>query len=259
MVLIGQYVQGESIIHRLDPRVKIASVVGISLMILGGTALPVIMISIFVALLAVLSRLSFSHLCKALKPMLFFWVLVFFLHLCFTGGTPIPPFPPWPVTVTYEGLYTGALVTWKFVLLLSTASILTMTTSPTELVGGIEGILSPFRRIGVPSYDIALMISMAMRFVPTLAEEAERIKIAQMARGANFGVGSLRQRAKATVSLMLPVILGSFRRADDLATAMEARGYHRGPRTCMRELCLSQADYAAVLVMVLIITAHFLL
>jgi energy-coupling factor transporter transmembrane protein EcfT len=257
VVLIGQYIQGESIIHRLDPRVKIASVVGLSLIILGGTVLTVIMISIFVAMLAALSRLSFSHLYKALKPMFFFFILIFFLHLCFTDGTPIPPFPPWPVTITYEGIYGGALLLWKFILLLATASILTMCTSPTELVGGIEGMLRPFRRIGVPSQDIALMISMAMRFVPTLLEETQRIKIAQMARGANFGVGSLRRRAKATVSLMLPVILGSFRRADDLATAMEARGYHRGPRTYMRELRLLRADYVAVLVMVLIIMVHF--
>ena len=249
---LGQYVWGESIIHKLDPRVKIASVIGLSIIILKGVLIAEVFISVFLIALVPVSRLTFRHILRALRPIVVFLVLLFLLHLWFTDGTPIAPFPLWHLTMTYEGLYKGAHVAWDFVLLVFSASTLTMTTSPTELVGGIERLLRPLRVLGIPSYDVAIMISIALRFIPTLLAEIERIKEAQMARCANFGTGTLFQRIKATTSLVMPLVISSFRRADELAMAMEGRGYTRGPRTYMKELRLTRADYGAMMVMVIV-------
>jgi energy-coupling factor transporter transmembrane protein EcfT len=149
--------------------------------------------------------------------------------------------------VTYEGLGLGAAVTWQFVALVVSAAVLTMTTAPSELVGGFERLLRPFNRLGVPSHDIAIMVSVALRFVPTLLEEVERMKEAQAARGADFAGGGLIRRLRKMATLVIPLILCTFRRADELALAMEGRGYHRGPRTYLRELKFTRADYAALL------------
>ncbi len=254
---IGQYIPCESLIHRLDPRVKIGSTVALSILILKGGTFSGVLITAFLIALVPLSRLGVNDMTKALRPVLFFFALLFFLHLLFTDGTPIPPFPSWRVTVTYEGLYRGAMTTWQFILLILSASILTMTTSPTELVSGIERLLRPLKRLGVPSHDLAIMISMALRFVPTFLEEIDRIKAAQMARGANFSSGPFVRRTRAVISLLLPLVLRAFRRADELVIAMEARGYKRGPRTYMKELCMTRADYAAVLVIVGMTCLHF--
>lgn len=258
---IGQYIPGESIIHWLDPRVKIGSTVVLSILILKGEMLTAATMSAFLVALVPISRIAPHHMVKALRPMLFFFVLLFLLHLFFTDGTPIPPFPSWRVTVTYEGLFRGAITTWQFILLILSASILTMTTSPTELVSGIERLLRPLKALKIPSHDIAIMISIALRFVPTFLEEIDRIKEAQMARGADFKTGPVIRRVKSAVSLLVPLVLCSFRRADELATAMEARGYRRGPRTYMRELSMARADYVAVVVMCLMtgLSGFFLL
>ena len=149
--------------------------------------------------------------------------------------------------MTYEGLERGVLVTWQFIALVVSAAVLTMTTAPSELVGGFEKLLRPFNRLGVPSHDIAVMVSISLRFVPTLLEEVERMKEAQMARGADFASGGLVRRLKKMATLVIPLILCTFRRADELALAMEGRSYHRGPRTYLRELKFSRFDYAALL------------
>ena len=257
-MLIGQFIPDDSLIHRLDPRVKIGSTVVLSILILKGGTFTGVLISAFLIALIPLSRLGVNDMAKALKPVLFFFALLFFLHLFFTDGNSIPPFPPWRVTVTYEGLYRAAMTTWQFILLIISASILTMTTSPTELVSGIERLLRPLKVVGVPSHDLAIMISVALRFVPTFLEEFGKIKEAQTARGANFKTGSFVRRTRAVISLLLPLVLRAFRRADELVTAMEARGYKRGPRTYMKELCMTRADYAAVLAMILLTSLHII-
>jgi energy-coupling factor transporter transmembrane protein EcfT len=248
---IGQYIPGDSMIHRLDPRVKLGSTIVLSILILKGGGLTGAVISAFLIALIPLSRLSIDHMARAFRPVLIFFALLFFVHLLFTDGKPIPPFPPWRVTITYEGLHRGAVTTWQFALLIWSASILTMTTSPTELVSGIERLLRPLKRLGVPSHDLAMMVSVALRFVPTFLEEIDRIKAAQMARGASFGSGPFIHRTRAAISLLLPLVLCAVRRADELVTAMEARGYRRGPRTYMKELSMGRADYAAMMVMIL--------
>ncbi len=245
-------------IHRLDPRVKIGSTIVLSILILKGGGFTGALISAFLIALIPLSRLGVKPMVKAFRPVLVFFALLFFVHLFFTDGNPIPPFPPWRVTVTYEGLYRGAITTWQFALLILSASILTMTTLPTELVSGIERLLRPLKRLGVPSHDIAMMVSVALRFVPTFLQEIDRIKAAQMARGASFGSGPFVRRTRSAISLLLPLVLRAVRRADELVIAMEARGYRRGPRTYMKELSMSRADYAAVAVMMVITCLHFI-
>ena len=258
MVYLGEYISGESVIHGLDPRVKIASVVGMSIVVLWGEIFTQIMITAFLIVMISVSRIPFSRILRALRPMVFLLGLLFFLHLFFTGGRAIPPFPLWHVTITYEGLFQGALISWRFALLLLAASLLTMTTTPSDLVSGIERILRPFKLIRIPSHDVAIMISIALRFLPTFLHEIERIKEAQMARGAKFKTGSLLQRTMAYRALAVPLVFNTLRRADELALAMEGRAYKRGPRTYLNELHLSRIDYIALLVMTLMIVSPFL-
>ncbi len=239
---LGQFVPGESMVHRLDPRVKIAAAVLLSLVILNAAAPGAVLITLFLAGSFALTGLGPGLMARALRPLAWFFLLLFCLHVFFTEGRPIAAGIP---AITVEGLERGILVTWQFVALIASAAILTMTTQPSEMVGGLERLLRPLDRIGVPSHDISLMISLALRFVPALAEESERIREAQAARGANYG-GPLTNRLKKTAGLVIPLLLSTFRRADELATAMEGRGYHRGSRTYLRELKFKRFDYAAL-------------
>ena len=247
MIQLGQYIPRSSVVHKLDPRVKLAAAVVLSFMILKGDLLMLCWITASLLILVPLSHLKLHHLGAAFRPVLFFLGLLFFLHLLFSAGTPIPPFPHWPVTVTYEGLHAGTFVIWQFSLLILSASILTMSTPQGELISGIERFMRPLKIFKVPSHDLALMISMAIRFVPTILDELNRIKEAQTARGACFKSGPLLIRMKATASLLIPLILGTVRRADTLTAAMESRGYRRGPRTYLRELRMNRTDYLATL------------
>jgi energy-coupling factor transporter transmembrane protein EcfT len=151
--------------------------------------------------------------------------------------------------MTREGLVQGAYVTWQFAGLVIGAAILTMTTLPSDLVGGIERLLRPLSRIGIPSQEIAVMVAMAFRFMPMLLEEYERLRMAQMARGADFATGGITDRIRAVALLAVPLMLSAFRRADELIMAMEARGYRRGPRTSLHELRMTGTDLAACAVM----------
>ncbi len=248
MYAIGRYIAGESFFHRLDPRVKILSMIVLSLLILNGGIFALTALSSLLIVAALLSRLSMRLFYQALRPTALFLFFLFLLHLFFTPGRALPSFPLWKVSATYEGLIEGFRITWRFALLLMWAAALTMTTPPAEMIGGIERMLRPFRFLGVPSHDIALMISMAVRFVPVLREQIDRTKTAQLARGADFGRGSFRDRSRAVSRLMWPVIAGTTRRAERLAIAIEARGYSGSPRTLMREMRFSGADYTAAAV-----------
>jgi len=250
---MGEYIPGDSRIHRLDPRVKIGSTLALSILILRGGSLGDAFISAFLSVLIPASRLPVTSVIRAFRPVLIFFGLLFCVHLLFTDGNPIPPFPHWRVTVTYEGLFRGAFTTWQFALLILSASILTMTTPSMDLVSGIERLLRPFGRIGVPSHDLAMMVSIALRFVPTFFEEMDRMRVARMARGASFKSGSVDRRMCAAISLLPSLIVQTVNRADDLVTAMEARGYRRGPRTYMRELSMTRSDYVALLVIMALV------
>jgi energy-coupling factor transporter transmembrane protein EcfT len=257
MIKLGQYLPGETLLHRLDPRVKIVGVVSLSVVIFGAEPAEIALISAFLAMVISAARLTPSRIAGAVRPVALFMALIFLMHLFLTDGMPLLSLSPLPFRITREGLVQGAYVTWQFAGLVITAAVLTMTTLSTDLVVGIERLLRPLSRVGIPSQEIAVMIAMALRFVPILSEEYERIRMAQMARGADFTTGGLTLRTRAVAALAVPLLLSAFRRADELALAMESRGYHRGPRTSLCELKLTKTDVAAFAVMAAFVLMNF--
>ncbi len=249
MIRLGQYLPGDTVIHRLDPRVKILFVVALSALIFAATRTEILLISLFLVSAAAAAHVTTARILAALRPVALFMAVIFLVHLLFTEGRPVLSLAPLPVAVTREGLVRGTYVTWQFAGLVLSAALLTMTTPPSDLVAGIERLLRPLARVGVPTQDLAVMISMALRFMPMMLEEYERIRMAQTARGADFTAGSLAARTRSLAALAVPLLMSAFRRADELAVAMEARGYRRGPRTTLRELAFARCDWGAFAVM----------
>jgi energy-coupling factor transporter transmembrane protein EcfT len=257
MIHLGQYLPGDTVIHRLDPRVKICAVMALSLLIFAATPAGVVLISLFLASVIRTARLTLAQTAAALRPVAIFMALIFFMHLFSTEGSPLFTLSPLPVAITGEGFAQGALVTWQFAGLVIGAAILTMTTLPSDLIGGIERLLRPLAKVGIPSQEIAVMVAMALRFMPMLLEEYERLRMAQMARGADFSTGSVALRIRAIALITVPLLLSAFRRADELVMAMEARGYRRGPRTALHELKMTRTDFAAFAVMAAFVLMNF--
>jgi energy-coupling factor transporter transmembrane protein EcfT len=223
--------------------VKIVATLLASLVILNAGAVEGLAVTTFLLAGAALAGLSGSRMREALRPLAWFFALLFGLHLFFTEGRPIVAALP---AVTWEGLWRGAAVTWQFVALVVGAAILTMTTDPSGLVGGFEKLLRPFNRLGLPSHDLAVMVSVALRFVPALLEEVERMREAQVARGADFGAGGPVRRLRKMASLVIPMILCTFRRADELALPWRAAATTGGPGPTARAE-FTRTDYAALL------------
>ncbi|MEN6330777.1 MAG: energy-coupling factor transporter transmembrane component T [Smithella sp.] len=236
MIRFGQYRDGNSFGHRLDARVKILAMVGLSILIFQARGWEMLLLSVSLFVFCAASRLKFSEVRKAIRPLVVFAVLLFGLHLFFTDGAVVFQIPYLPVGVTGEGFFRGLFISWQFLCLALSGVILTMTTSPSDLVCGLEHLLSPLKRLRIPVQDIAVMVSMALRFVPTFLEEYDRIKTAQTARGACVETGRYDRKLKSLAALLMPLMTSAFRRADDLAEAMEARGYARGPRTTLHQL-----------------------
>ena len=248
-ITMGQYYPTDSIVHRLDPRVKIlltiAFIVGIFLVhSLWGYALALV----FVYFMARLSLVPFKMLMRGLRPLRFILVLTFVLNLFFSGEGTI--LWQWSfITITHEGLSRAVHYCLRLLFLVIGTSLLTLTTSPVSLSDGLELLLSPLKVIHFPAHELAMMMTIALRFIPTLLEEADKIMKAQMARGADFESGNLLARAKAMVPLLVPLFVSAFRRAGDLAMAMESRCYRGGEgRTRLRVLKLTRADLYASLV-----------
>ena len=249
-ITMGQYYPTDSIVHRLDPRVKIlltiAFIVGIFLVhSLWGYALALV----FVYFMARLSHVPFKMLMRGLRPLRFILVLTFVLNLFFSGEGTI--LWQWSfITITHEGLSRAVHYCLRLLFLVIGTSLLTLTTSPVSLSDGLELLLSPLKVIQFPAHELAMMMTIALRFIPTLLEEADKIMKAQMARGADFESGNLLARAKAMVPLLVPLFVSAFRRAGDLAMAMESRCYRGGEgRTRLRVLKLTRADLYASLIM----------
>jgi energy-coupling factor transporter transmembrane protein EcfT len=253
MIRFGQFIDGHALGHRLDARVKIISVILLSCLIFHVRGWEICLISAFLIVVCLFFQLRFMVIFKALKPLAFFAALLFGLHLFSTDGISLVAIPFLPLRITQEGLSMGFLVSWQFLTLALSGAILTMTTSPSDLVHGLENLLKPLKYLRIPTQDIAVMVSMAMRFIPTFLEEWDRIRTAQMARGADVGTGSLVGRMKVLAILVTPLMVSVFRRADDLSEAMEARGYGRGTRTTLHKLHFGLADAAALAVMALLI------
>lgn len=244
-ITLGQYYPEQSVIHRLDARTKILGTLLYIIEIFlvnsfAGFGLVILALGVLIGI----SRVPVRFIFKGLKAVVFIILLTFVLNLFMFDGTVL-----WHwkfLTITYEGLYRSCFMALRLILLIVGTSMLTLTTKPMELTDGLEKLLKPFNRFGLPSHEIALMMSIALRFIPTLLEETDKIMKAQQARGADFESGSLIQRVKNMIPILIPLFVGSFRIAQDLALAMEARCYHGGVgRTRMKEIVFSRRDGVA--------------
>ena len=244
-ITLGQYYQTESILHKMDPRVK-----------LGGTILYIISLfcfknfigyllaALFLAIVIKLSKVPFKFMVKGMKAIVFLLIITVVFNLFLTPGTPIISI--WKLNITIEGLKIAGTMAIRLVFLIIGSSVMTLTTTPNNLTDGMEKMLSPLKKIKVPVHEISMMMSIALRFIPILLEETDKIMKAQIARGADFESGNILKRAKALVPLLVPLFISAFRRANDLAMAMEARCYRGGDgRTKMKPLKYSARDYLA--------------
>ena len=246
-ITMGQYYPSDSVIHRLDPRMKILlTVLMIVAVFMVHTLVGYAVILAFVYMTTRLAKIPFRLLMKGLKPLRFILILTFLLNLFFSNGAKV--LLHWGIiTITAEGLNQAVHYSLRLMFLVIGTSLLTLTTSPVSLADGLELILSPLKKIHFPAHELAMMMTIALRFIPTMLEETDKIMKAQMARGADFESGNLFKRAKAMVPLLVPLFVSAFRRAGDLAMAMEARCYHGGEnRTRRRVLQLTRNDYMAL-------------
>ncbi|MDO9509009.1 MAG: energy-coupling factor transporter transmembrane component T [Thermovirgaceae bacterium] len=256
---LGQYVPVDSSIHSLDPRCKIiATIVCLTGVFLVSGPYGFLSWGLFFALMVMLSRLSGGLILSTSRPV---WILIAFtsiIHLFFTQGTPV--FSWGILKITHEGLEMAARMGLRLLMLVLFAGFLTLTTSPTELADGLESLFSPLKRFGFPAHELAMMMTIALRFIPTLLNETERIMKAQIARGADLDRGGPLRRLRAFMPVLVPLFVIVFQRADDLATAMEARNYTGGEgRTRMYPLRWSIADTATLMLTVLFAVAVTLL
>lgn len=245
-ITLGQYFPGNSCIHKLDPRTKIlATLLYIVAIFFAVSPVSYGILFAFLALVIGLSSLPVLLVLRSLKPIWIIVVLTLCIHMFTAPGETVV----WSwkfLNITAEGLDLGLKMAARLILLLLFSSVLTFTTSPIVLTDGIESLLRPFKAVGVPAHELAMMMTIALRFIPTLLEETDRIMKAQTARGADFSSGNLLERMKNMLPLLVPLFISAFRRADELAVAMEARCYRGGEgRTRMHQLAYAARDYVA--------------
>ncbi|WP_209125355.1 energy-coupling factor transporter transmembrane protein EcfT [Alkalihalobacillus sp. BA299] len=250
-ILIGQYVQGNSILHRLDPRAKLLAVFLLVIVVfMANSWVSYAVIISFCFATIFLSRVPIRFIYKGLKPILLLVFITLILHL-FLNKEGQLVFELGPFKIYESGITQGVFISMRLLVLVIFTSLLTLTTKPMDLTDGLESILSPFKRFGLPAHELALMMSISLRFIPTLLQETEKIAKAQMARGVDFSSGPLKDRMKAFIPLLIPLFISSFKRAEDLALAMESRGYRGGEgRTKLRQLCWSFQDTVIVIVVI---------
>ena len=244
-ITLGQYFPGDTVVHRLDPRTKLILVVLyiIALFNAKGWGAYLLVTAVTVICMTV-SHISPKNIFKGLKPMLFIIALTAILNIFYTQGTPIRE--GW--IVTWEGIERAVKMMLRITLLIVGTFLLTYTTSPMALTDGLELLLKPLNKLKVPVHEMTLMMSMALRFIPTLIEETDKIMSAQKARGADFETGNLIERAKALLPILVPLFVSAFRRADELAIAMESRCYHGGEgRSRMKQLRFCTRDIIALI------------
>jgi len=247
-ITLGQYYSTDSIIHRLDPRTKLlgALVFIVSLFLVknwDGYALCIIFLAIAIGL----SKVPIGYMLRGLKFIIIILVISVLFNLFLTPGITALSF--WKITITFEGIRAAIYMATRLICLVLGASLVTYTTSPTSLTDGLERGLGFLRIVGIPVHEMAMMMSIALRFIPILTEELDKIMKAQMARGADFETGNIIRRAKSLVPILIPLFVSAFRRAGDLANAMEARCYHGGKgRTKLHPLRFAFKDYMAMLV-----------
>ena len=254
-ITLGQYFPGNSIVHRLDPRTKlIAVVLYIVALFLAKSFVTYGIMFLLLAVSIAVSKVPVKSIFRGMKPVVFIVIFTAILNLFYTpGDTVLVRF--WIFTITLEGVFNAFFMVVRILMLIAGTFLLTYTTSPILLTDGLENLLGPLKKIHVPVHELAMMMSIALRFIPLMIEETDKIMSAQRARGADFESGNLIQRAKALVPLLVPLFISAFRRADELAIAMECRCYHGGEgRTRLRQLKYRHND-AAVILLFLVLTA----
>jgi energy-coupling factor transport system permease protein len=253
-ITIGQYLPGESLVHKLDPRVKIViTFIFIINLFIVNNFIGYIPSLLFILATVIISEIPIKYILKGLKPILAILIITALINMFLTPGSTLI-YKYGPFEITNEGLRLAGFMVLRLIFLIVGTSILTLTTSPISLTDGIENLLNPFKKIGVPAHELAMMMTIALRFIPTLLEETDKIMKAQMARGADFESGNIVNRAKNLVPLLVPLFISSFRRADDLAMAMEARCYRGGEnRTRMKQLKIESRDILAGIFTIMLI------
>ncbi len=254
-ITLGQYYQADSIIHRLDPRVKLGTTILfiISLFLFHGIW-GYLVAALFLALVIKLSKVPFKFMIKGMKSIVFLLSITILFNLFLTPGEVLVQF--WKLQITKEGVRLAFLLAIRLAFLIIGSSVMTLTTTPNQLTDGLEKMLRPLNKIKVPVHEIAMMMSIALRFIPILMEETDKIMKAQLARCADFESGNLIKKAKSLVPLLVPLFISAFRRANDLAMAMEARCYRGGEhRTKMKPLHYHKRDYIAYLIVVCYLVA----
>ena len=249
-ITIGQYYPADSVVHALDPRVKLFyTMVYIISLFIFNNVVGFLYITVGLTAVILLCKVPFSFMVKGLRAIVVLLIFAGLFNLLLTPGVPIFTFGV--IRITKVGVKNAVLMTVRMIYLIIGTSIMTLTTTPNALTDGLEKALGVFRRFGVPVHEIAMMMSIALRFIPILVEETDKIMKAQMARGADFESGGLVRRVKAMVPLLVPLFVSAFRRASDLALAMEARCYHGGEgRTKMKPLVYSARDRLAYLLII---------
>ncbi|WP_270942968.1 energy-coupling factor transporter transmembrane component T family protein [Romboutsia lituseburensis] len=261
-ITIGQYYPSNSAIHKLDARVKlIATFVFMVSLFIINKFWPYAVVLLALISVVKLSNIPMKYIIKGIKPLRWIILFTFVINVFFLPGDPIWSFGF--LSITRQGVEQAIFMAVRLVFLVVGTSILTLTTSPIELTDGIERLLSPFRKVGLPVHELAMMMTIALRFIPTLLDETDKIMKAQMSRGADFESKNLISRAKNLVPLLVPLFVSAFRRADELAMAMEARCYRGGyNRTKMKEAVISKVDYVAssilAIYLVIIIATRFI-
>ena len=255
-LLLGRYLQGDSFIHRLDPRTKfLATFLFIIIVFLANNWLTYFILAIFTLIALLASKIPMSFFWNGVKPLL--WVILFtvVLQMVFTTGGDV--YVEWAfIKITSYGVINAIFIFLRFMFIIFISTLMTLTTPPLQIADAMESIMKPLGKIGVPVHEIALMLSIALRFVPTLMDEAQKIMNAQRARGVDFGEGNLFEQMKAIIPILIPLFVSSFNRAEDLATAMEARGYQGGTgRSKYRVLTYGKIDGIAATSLVILTIA----
>jgi len=244
-ITLGQYFPIDSFLHKLDPRTKILIfILDIVAIFMARTPESYAVMIVFTFFVMLVSKVPVKMYIKGLKPILYIIIFTALLNLFLTDGRDLPVFG-YSIGITYEGMYVAIKMAVRLILLIITSSALTYTTSPMALTDGIEKLLKPLSKVGFPTHELAMMMSIAIKFIPTLIEETDKIIKAQQARGASFDTGSIFKRAKALIPILVPLFISSFRRADELAIAMESRCYQGGDgRTRLKEIRFTHKDAA---------------
>lgn len=259
MMIIGQYVPGKSMIHRLDPRTKILIIFFFVIFVFFANNIwSYSLLTVFTFTIVFITRVPLRFIVKGLTPIWFLIIFTMLLHLFLTKEGPVVlEIFSWAIHL--GGIKQGLIISLRFFLLVLMTSLLTLTTTPIDITDAIESLLHPLKKVNFPVHELALMMSISLRFIPTLMQETDKISKAQASRGVDFRTGPMKERIKAIIPLLIPLFVSAFKRAEELAMAMEARGYQGGEgRTKLRELAYNRIDYGSFILFILVIITLFI-